>query len=108
MNVDLNKRCRIEYKSVKNDPIYGTEQITWQLLAVVWCNVQDVLPSRAESIKNGVAVASKQSRLRIRFRKDVDSSMRVLIDGVGYQFISDFAELGQREYLEAMIEKYTS
>lgn len=108
MNVDLNKRCRIEYKSVKNDPKYGTEQVTWQLLAVVWCNVQDVLPSRAEAIKNGLAVGNKQARLRMRFRKDVDSSMRALIDGVVYQFISDFAELGQREYLEAMIEKYTS
>lgn len=108
MNVDLNKRCRIEYKSVKNDPKYGTEQITWNLLAVVWCNVQDVLPSRSEAIKNGLAVGAKQSRLRMRFRKDVDSSMRILIDGVVYQFISDFAEMGQREYLEAMIEKYTS
>ncbi len=108
MNLDLNKRCRIEYKSVKQDPTFGTEQITWALLAVVWCNIQDVLPSRSEAIKNGIAIGSKQARLRMRFRKDIDSSMRVVADGVVYQFISDFAEMGQREYLEVMIEKYTS
>jgi SPP1 family predicted phage head-tail adaptor len=108
MNVDLNRRCRIEYKSVTQDPNYGTEITTWTLKGVYWCNVQDVLPSRSEAIKNGLAVGAKQSRLRLRYRKDLNSAMRVIIDGVTWQFISDFAELGKKEFLEVMIEKYTS
>lgn len=108
MNVDLNRRCRIECKSVTNDPQYGTEQITWVLFSVLWCNVQDVMPSRSEAIKSGLAVGNKQARLRIRYRTGLDSSMRVVLDGVIYQIISDFAEINDRQHLEAMIEKYTS
>lgn len=108
MNVDLNRRCRIEHKQTTRDSKYGSEQIEWKLKTVVWCNVQDVLPSRSETIKTDVAIGSKQARLRMRYRKDLDSSMRVIIDSDTYQFISDFAELGKQQYLEVMIEKYTS
>lgn len=108
MNVDLNRRCRIEYPVKGKDQVHGSATTTWTLKAVLWCNIQDVLPSRSEAIKNGLAVGAKQSRLRIRYRKDLDSSMRVVLDGVIYQIISDFAELGKKEYAEAMIEKYTS
>lgn len=108
MNVSLNRRCRVEYPVNAIDPIYGSNVTTWTLKAVLYCNIQDVLPSRSEKIKEGLAVGAKQARLRIRYRKDLDSSMRVIIDGSTYQIISDFAELGNKEYSEAMIEKYTS
>ncbi len=108
MNVNLNKRCRVEYPVTAKDPIYGSTVTTWQLKAVLWCSIQDVLPSRSEKIKNGLAIGAKQARLRIRYRKDLDSSMRIVIDGITYQIISDFAELGNKEYSEAMIERYTS
>lgn len=107
MNVNLNRRCIIAYKSVSHDPHYGTEKITWKNKAITWCEVQDVLPSRSEALKSGVSIGTKQARLRMRYRKDLDSSMRVVIDGVIYQVISDFAELGNRQYLEALIERYT-
>lgn len=108
MNVDLNRRCRIEYPVNSKDQIYGSVVTTWLLKDVVWCNIQDVLPSRSEKIKEGLSIGSKQARLRIRYRKDLDSSMRVLIDGNTYQLISDFAELGNKQYAEAMIERYSS
>jgi SPP1 family predicted phage head-tail adaptor len=108
MNVVLNKRCRIEYKSVAQDANYGTEIITWTLLAVVWCNVQDVLPSKSESVKNDLVIGNKTARLRCRYRTDIESSMRIILDGDTYQIISDYAELGKHEYIEFMIEKYTT
>ena len=108
MNVALDRRCRIEYPVKSKDAVYGSATTTWALKAVVWCNIQDVLPSRSESIKSGVAVGAKQSRLLIRYRKDLDSSMRVIIDGAVYQIISVFAEVGKKAYSEAMIERYTS
>lgn len=106
MNVDLNKRCRIEYKSVTQNSLYGTEQIEWKLLAVVWCNVQDVLPSRAESIEGKVAISKNQARFRCRFRKDIDSAMRISIAGVIYQIISGPAVIGKNEFTELMLERY--
>lgn len=107
MNVNLNKRCRIEYPVTTKDPVYGSVTTAWTLKAVLWCSIQDVLPSRSEKIKSGLAIGAKQARLRIRYRTDLDSSMRVMIEGDTYQIISDFAELGNKEFSEAMIEKYS-
>lgn len=107
MNVQLNRRCRIEHPVNTKDPVYGSVTTTWTLKAVLWCNIQDVLPSRSEKIKNGIAIGAKQSRLRIRYRTDLDSAMRVIIDGDTYQIISDFAEFGNKEFSESLIEKYS-
>ena len=108
MNVVLNGRCKIEKKQVTIDEIYGTEVINWGQVGVFWCEIQDVLPSKSESIQSSVNIGKKQSRLRIRYTKNLDSSMRVIIGSDIYQFVSDFAELSDRQYLEVLIEKYTS
>lgn len=108
MNVVLNGRCKIEKKQVTIDEIYGTEVINWGQVGVFWCEIQDVLPSKSESIQSSVNIGKKQSRLRIRYTKNLDSSMRVVIGSDIYQFVSDFAELSDRQYLEVLIEKYTS
>jgi SPP1 family predicted phage head-tail adaptor len=108
VNIDLNKRCRIEQKQVVQDSVYGTQTITWTLLAVVWCQLQDVLPSRSESVKNGMQIASNQTRFRCRWRNDIDSSMRLTVDGVTYQIIGGPSELGKREYVELMLERYSN
>jgi SPP1 family predicted phage head-tail adaptor len=108
MNIDLNKRCKIEQRATTQDSTYGTLTTTWTLLAVVWCQLQDVLPSRSESVKNGMQIAANQSRFRCRWRNDIDSSMRLTVDGVNYQIIGGPAELGKREFLELMLERYSS
>lgn len=108
MNVVLNSRCKIEKKQVTIDEIYGTEVINWVQVGVFWCEIQDVLPSKSESTQSSINIGKKQSRLRIRYTKNLDSSMRVIIGSDIYQFVSDFAELSDRQYLEVLIEKYTS
>lgn len=109
MNIGkLNTRARIEQKSVTQDATYGSETVTWALLAVVWCEKQDVLPSKSESVKNGLAVSLNQSRVRMRYRSDVDSTMRIVIAGQVYQIVAGPAVLGNNEGLELMIEKASS
>jgi len=108
MNVKLDTRCQIEYKSVTQDADYGNEVITWAALTTVWVEKQAILQSRSESISNNVAIATDKSRIRMRFREDVDSSMRFIIKSQTYQIVSGPAELGRREYIEFVIEKYSS
>lgn len=108
MNVNLNTRCEIQYKVVTQDANYGTEVITWTLLAAVWCEKQDLLPSRSESVQNGVAVSTGRSRIRMRFREDIDTSMRCIIKDITYQIVAEPAELGRREHIEFVIEKHSS
>lgn len=77
-----------------------------------WVQVQDVLPSRSEAVRQGLAVARNQTRLRMRWRADIDSSMRVTVHGdtdVVYQIVAGPAEIGGRkERLEMVLEKYSS
>ena len=118
----LNRLITIERKQVVQDASYGTEVITWVPLAVLpgspavaerfWAEVQDALPSRSESVQQGLAVARNQTRIRIRWRSDVDSSMRITVHGdidVVYQIVGGPAEIrGRRIMLEMMCEKYSS
>ncbi len=112
MNIGpLNTRARIETKSVTQDANYGTEVITWGLLAVRWVGIQDVLPSRSEKVLDGLVVSANQSRLRMRYCTDVNSSMRIVInrpEPTIYNIISGPAILGDKDGVEFMIEKVSS
>lgn len=107
----LNRRCRIEYKAIATDPHFNTEVITWAPLSTVWCELQDILPSRSESVKNGIEIASLQTRVRMRYRSDLNASMRmVLLQPVEtiYQIISGPAIIGNKEGIELIIEKLST
>src|SRR6266508_6985042 len=84
----LDRQILIEKKSVAQEATYGSETVTWVPLSTVngqperyWAEVQDALPSRAESVTQGLAMARNQVRIRFRYRNDVDSSMRVTVFG---------------------------
>ncbi|MGP1675926.1 MAG: head-tail adaptor protein [Burkholderiales bacterium] len=113
----------IEQKSVTVDSTYGTELVTWiplvrdgvgsPIIAVrFWAEVQDALPSRDERLTQGAVIASKRTRIRMRWRDDIDSSMRVTIHGDSdevYQIISPAAEIeGRKNMIEFMCEWVSS
>ena len=118
---DLDRRIRIEEKVTTQDATYGTEVITWQSIAFepgspsvavqIAAQVQDVLPSRSESVRQGLELARNQTRVRIRYRSGIDSSMRIVLLGETetiYQIIGGPAELGRREALEFVVEKFST
>lgn len=107
----LNTRCRVERKSVTIEQVYGTEVVTWELLAVIWCGVQDDLPSRSEAVKQGLAISINRARVRTRYRNDIDSSMRLVINRpspLTYQIIAGPATLGDKDGIEFMVERVSS
>lgn len=107
----LNTRCRIEYKSITQDPVYGTEIVSWVPLGVRWCHLQDEMPSRSERAQNGLVVATKYVRCRLNYSTDIDSSMRIIVnrpDPVIYEIVSPPAILGDRERIEVMLQEVTS
>jgi head-tail adaptor len=107
-----NYRVTIERKTVAQDPNYGTEVVTWSaLVSRIEANVQDVLPSKSESVANGIRVATRPSRVRIKYRADITSDMRVTIHGATdrvCQIVGGPAEIGRREWLEMVVEQYSS
>lgn len=70
-----------------------------------WAEVQDVLPSRGESIADGINIAKRPARIRCNYRTDITSDMRVKFDGRTLKIVAGPAELGRREGLEVVCEE---
>jgi len=108
---ELNTQARIEYKTTSQDSAYGTEVVTWALLGVRWCHLQDVMQGRSESVVNGLEMAKNQTRCRLNYCTDIDSSMRITVNRPSpttYQIVSGPAILGDKERIEVMLEKVSS
>lgn len=72
---------------------------------------QDRLPSNSESVANGLRVSYNESRLRIRYRKDIKSDMRIIMHDEGdkiYEISGGPAEIGRREWIELTIKEYST
>ncbi|OGB26195.1 MAG: hypothetical protein A3I66_00650 [Burkholderiales bacterium RIFCSPLOWO2_02_FULL_57_36] len=107
----LDQRIRIEVSQMAQDPNYGTPVAAWVPFATVWAQVQDVLPSKAESQTSGMRVASRPARIRTRYLVGVTTGMRVVQLSRGnrvLQIVSGPAELGRKEGLEFMAEEYST
>jgi SPP1 family predicted phage head-tail adaptor len=107
MNIgSLDRRVTIEYPVAGQDAQFGTPVITWTLLAVVWAEVQDVMPSRSEAVKQGLITAHNQTRVRYRYRTDVTSEMRMTVAGPPdrvLQIIAGPAAIGKRGTLSEVV-----
>jgi SPP1 family predicted phage head-tail adaptor len=121
MDVHLDREVRFERKA---RPVgrgnAGKE--TWQEVGTVYAEVQDMLPSRGERLSEGMTMAVRPARIRVRYRDDITSDMRVLVgrtikDGNGdlawethrvLQITGGPAELGRRHWLEMVGENYST
>lgn len=105
---DLDRRITIEQRTSSQDPVYGTQSISWSTLATVWAQVRDILPSRAEDIADTISLARRPARIRMRYRSDVTSDMRIDYGGRKLKIVSGPAEIGRREGLELIAEEYST
>jgi head-tail adaptor len=112
----FDRQIVIERPVSTPDTTYGTPVITWTPIASGFfrAEVQDAMPSRSESVQQGLTVARNQTRIRLRWRDDIDSSMRVKVYGDSatptvYQIVGGPAMVGGRkEMIEIMCERYSS
>ena len=107
----LNRKITIQRRVSEQDAVYGTEIGSWEdYMADVPAEVQDVLPSKAESVVEGMELSANPSRVRTRYIPGITSAMRVVVHGETErtcEIISGPAELGVREGLEFMIVEYS-
>lgn len=118
---DLDRRIRIE-RPVADDAPDGAGSGSWAFVCEVAAQVRDMLPSRGEQMAQGINIATRPARVRMRFRAGINSGMRVLVgrnvrgtDGKPVwqtervaQIATVPAELGRREGLEFMVEDYST
>lgn len=103
----LNRRITIE-RPVPAAGIESAGKGSWVLVATVWAEVQDRLPSRGERLDGGINIAARPARVRMYWRADITAAMRFVMDGRVMQIVAGPAELGFREGLEFMVEDYSS
>lgn len=117
----LDTPITVEQKSTTQHAVYGTDVVTWTPVetegsppaTVKWfAEVVDVQPGRQESAIEGLAVSRNLTRIRLRYRADVDSSMRVIVHGdsdVVHQIVGGPAEVGGRKmWIELLCERISS
>lgn len=122
MDISLDREITVEQKSETTDATYGTKVVVWIPLVALpgspvigerfWAEVRDALPSRSEGVAQDMRVSRKATRIRLRYRNDITSDMRVIVHGDTdelYQIVSPMAEIGGRKaFIEFMAEKFTS
>lgn len=106
---DLNTSVEIQQRATTRNATYGTRvEGEWTTIATVWAQVQDMLPSRAERVAEGVNIARRPSRIRMYYRDDVHSGLRLKIGSRLLKIVAGPAELGFREGIELITEEQTT
>lgn len=104
----LRDRVTILTRTTAQDATYGTQVETWVPLATVWANVKDMIPSRGERIAEGIQIANRPCRVRMRYRADVTSAMRLQFGTRQLRIVTQPAELGNKEGVEFLAEELTT
>lgn len=105
---DLDRRITFEARATAQGGAYNRKAVSWEPQFTECAQVRDVLPSRAESVEQGLSLQRRPCRIRLRWRPDVTSDMRIDYDGRKLRIISGPVELGRREGLELMAEEYST
>lgn len=106
----LDRRVTLLARSAVVEDDYGTQSVQWLPLATVWAELQDMLPSRAERIAEGIEIARRPVRVRLRWRDDVGTAERLgLDDGRQLRIVAGPAEIfGRRHMIELVAEHLTT
>ncbi|TCP91886.1 head-tail adaptor [Sphingomonas sp. PP-CE-1A-559] len=106
-----NRRIQIE-RPVADTTFDGAGSGEWEAVGrPIAASVVDALPSRSEKLADGINIATRPARVRMRFRTDLDASMRFVMTKPFprvMQIIAGPAEVGVREEVEFMVEDYSS
>lgn len=106
----LNRRLLIERPVRTSDDYGGATATTWETVATVWASVVDqLLFNAAEASNTDVRQRTLPTRVRIRYRNDITTDMRLtLADRSRVMQIISISELGRGDGLEMMAENYST
>lgn len=105
---DLDRQITFQRK-VPAEGFAGAGTDRWEPVAEnVWAQVRDVLPSRAEKMTEGLSIANRPARIRMRYRDDITADMRIHYGARILQIVAGPVELGRRDGLEMMAEDYST
>ncbi|MFD1675410.1 phage head closure protein [Alicyclobacillus fodiniaquatilis] len=96
---DLRRRVTLQSQQQTRDED-GMVNIAWVDVATVWASIVSV--SGKEYFSAAAVNAETDKKVTIRYRSDVDSSWRVMVDGQVNEVIDPLDEDGTRRFLTLM------
>ena len=102
MSGRLDRKIIIQQQTTTKNA-YGETIISWSDLTPMWAEVKQ--QSAREAWEAG-KVSEIEMMFRIRYRSDIDNTMRIVYDGVNYD-ITGVRELGRRDGLEIQAKVVT-
>lgn len=97
----LNRRCTLQQPGTATDEL-GQPIPGWTDVATVWGDIRHL--GGLEAIKAGAVTSSVRASIRIRYRADLDASMRVLADGRAYGIQAVMPDMRGRQYVDILAE----
>lgn len=104
----LDTRITILQQISTRDPEFNERVNSWIPFRTCWAQVTDMLPSRADRVEDGINLANRPARIRMRWAEGITTAMRVQIGTRLLRIISGPAMLGRREGLELVAEELTT
>ncbi len=105
----MRDRVMIE-RPIASEAFNGAGSGTWQAIdpEPVWCEIEDMLPSRGERLADGINVASRPARVRMRYRADITPDMRFVDGDRVMQIVAGPAKIRGGAMLEFVVEDYSA
>lgn len=100
----LNRRVVIQSRSGDTDAV-GQPLDDWSEFATVWANIRFNTGLKAvENMTAGAQTSVAMASIRIRFRNDIRSDMRVVDGSTVYQIITVYPNVGAQDYTDLACE----
>lgn len=99
---DLRHKVQLQQPITTQNPVTGEPEVTWTTIANPWAQI--VPMSAREFFTAGAEQSEVRGRIVIRYRGEIDATMRILYRGVYYAIfgIMTDAESG-KEHLTLMV-----
>ena len=103
----LNRRITIQKPADSQDSL-GQPVVQWQDYARVWARLRPVSPSTTEAVRSGQDSSLRRINIRIRYRADIDPSMRVVDpNGSAYGILAGSPAEDSREFVDLLVSVTT-
>lgn len=97
----LRHRISIQHRTTARDEA-GQPIEVWSEFTPAYADIR--VMGGLETIKAGAQTSKANASIRIRYREDVDASMRVLHGATVYQVVSVLPDLARRVYTDLVCE----
>ena len=94
----LDRIVTIQQRTVVRDS-FGGEVVTWVDLAQVWASFRPRTATERFENESNIELASNTAAFRVRYRSDLDETMRIVHDGHEWD-IEGIVEVGRRDKLD--------